>query len=680
MTAIEEAPAGNGPAPGSRDGPAPGSHDVAVGGPEGGDLTSAATGAGPAGGQSGGAPAATLSWYPSAKAGAYTALVALGIVAALLTGRPEAAVLVVPFALALAVGLARTGPLGLSVTGAASKSSMTEGDEVPVIASFVAGSDVPTLEVLVSAGPAFAPAGPEAGLPRGVELEPGVPLELSIPVTAMRWGNHRVGAVVFRARSFLGFFESGAALPVPGVVVVYPRPEGLRRLVSPRHATLPAGAHFSPAKATGVDLAGVRPYAHGDRAKDVNWRASARHVGLFTNERHPERGSDIVLALDTFDASVIDRAVRAASSLADAYLAQRDRVALLKLGGSLEWLRPGMGSRQRYLVVGTLISTTAFTSAIYRGVDMLPPRLIPASALIVGLSSLEHEHSRSAFVDMRARGLDVVVIELPPPAVPSPGVVGEVSSRILAAAAGNAEGWPPGGGRAGRGMGRGPASGAGGRGGGRMVSSPGAVGFIGPLGRARRAGQAARERLHDWRRPEPRRGGAAVLVSLGAGAWAVALRPSLAGLLVPMTSCALVLVAAGVIARRFVLVTIGVLLFGAAYLSGLHDRPVSVVAAAAFGSLLLAITELAWWSLELSTRARWGPSVRGQRWMTLGTLWAGGFVAAVVAGLVGVARLGPGVTVVAAGAVSALLLAIVVASWVRRLVTAERDDEGEDKP
>ena len=429
MTATEKAPTGNGTVPGSRDGPAPGSHDGAAGGPQREDQTVAATGAGPTGGQSG-ASAATLSWHPSTKAGAYTALVALGIVAALLTGRPEAAVLVVPFALALAVGLARTGPLGLSVTGVAGKTSMTEGDEVPVLASFVAGSDVPTLEVLVSAGPAFAPAGPEAGRPRGVVLEPGVPLELSIPLTAIRWGNHRVGAVVFRARSFLGFFESGAALPVPGVIVVYPRLEGLRRLVSPRHANLPAGAHFSPAKATGVDLAGVRPYAHGDRAKDVNWRASARHVGLFTNERHPERGSDIVLALDTFDGSVIDRAVRAASSLADAYLAQRDRVALLKLGGSLQWLRPGMGSRQRYLVVGTLISTTAFTSAIYRGVDMLPPRLIPASALIVGLSSLEHEHSRTAFVDMRARGLDVVVIELPPPAVPSPGVVGDLAGRI----------------------------------------------------------------------------------------------------------------------------------------------------------------------------------------------------------------------------------------------------------
>jgi len=51
-----------------------------------------------------------LPWYCGTQflLAAYTALVALGIVAALLTGRPEAAVLVVPFALALAVGLART--------------------------------------------------------------------------------------------------------------------------------------------------------------------------------------------------------------------------------------------------------------------------------------------------------------------------------------------------------------------------------------------------------------------------------------------------------------------------------------------------------------------------------------------------------------------------------------------
>jgi hypothetical protein len=210
-----------------------------------------------------------------------------------------------------------------------------------------------------------------------------------------------------------------------------------------------------------------------------------------------------------------------------------------------------------------------------------------------------------------------------------------------------------------------------------MVSSPGTLGFVaaGPVARVKRSVRAMRGQVHDWRRPEPRRALAAIASSLGAGAWAVALRPSLAGLLIPLTSCALVAVAAGVITRRFVVVTIGVLLFGASYLSGLYDRPVSVAAAAAYGTLLLVISELAWWSAELSTRAVWGPSVQGQRWVVLATLWAGGFVVAVVAGLVGVAGLGPGTTIVAAGALSALLLATVVASWVRRLVGAERDHE-----
>jgi uncharacterized protein (DUF58 family) len=378
------------------------------------------------------AATAPLAWRPSAKAAAYAALLAFGTVVALLSGRPEAAVLAVPFAVALAVGLARTGPLALSVSAVAAKTSVTEGDDVPVVANFLAASDVPTLEVLVSPRPAFAPSGLQPGRPLGEVLAGGAPLELSMPVSAQRWGNYRVGSVVFRARSFLGFFEAGASVPVQGAVVVYPRQEGLRRLVNPRHAPLPAGDHFSPAKSTGFELAGVRPYAHGDRAKDVNWRASARHDGLFTNERHPERGSDIVLALDTIDASVVERAVRAACSLADAYLAQRDRVALLKLGGSLQWLRPGMGSRQRYILFTSLLSTSTLTSVIYRGVEMLPPRIIPASALIIGLSSLDDEHSRTAFVDMRARGLDVVVVELPPPTAlaGTRGKLGALSYRI----------------------------------------------------------------------------------------------------------------------------------------------------------------------------------------------------------------------------------------------------------
>ncbi len=204
-----------------------------------------------------------------------------------------------------------------------------------------------------------------------------------------------------------------------------------------------------------------------------------------------------------------------------------------------------------------------------------------------------------------------------------------------------------------------------------MVSSPGPPELVVPdeLSRPRRALDEARTAVRAWRFPDPGRATGAVVLSVAAGAWAVALRPGLAPLLVPLGVAGVVAVAGGVLARRFLPVTIGICLLGAAYVSSQHGRPVSVIVAAAFGSVLLAITELAWWSAELSTRSVWDGSVKWQRWLVLVGLWFGGFAVAVLAGAVAVARVGASLTVVAAGAISALLLSFVVVSWVRRLVS-----------
>jgi uncharacterized protein (DUF58 family) len=358
-------------------------------------------------------------WRPSPKAVTYAVLVVLGLVASLLSGRPEAAVLAVPFAVALAAGLAATPPLELAAMTSVTPTVVTSGDEVAVAASFVSSAGVPAVEVFFCPGPLLARAEP-ARRPMGIRLPAGEHVHVEMVARAWRWGNAEVGQISFRASSFLGFFEAEGVIPVEATVMVYPTPQALRRLVRSREVNLAGGAQAARSKAPGPEPAGVRPFAHGDRAKDVNWRASARHQGLFTNERHPERSTDVVLVLDTFDPSVLDRAVTAACSLADAYLAQRDRLAVVKFGGTLRWLRPGQGLRQRYLVVDVLLSTAVRPSAVHRGVDLLPPRILPAGSLVVALSSLEEQQSRAAFTDMRARGLDVVVIEVPPPAFTRP--------------------------------------------------------------------------------------------------------------------------------------------------------------------------------------------------------------------------------------------------------------------
>ena len=113
----------------------------------------------------------------------------------------------------------------------------------------------------------------------------------------------------------------------------------------------------------GIEFADIRPFAPGDRVRRVNWRASARRERLYVNESHPERASDVILFLDSFAEArgsgegTIDQAVRAASSLADAYLERRNRVGLVSFGGILRWLPPEMGMRQQYRIVDALIET-----------------------------------------------------------------------------------------------------------------------------------------------------------------------------------------------------------------------------------------------------------------------------------------------------------------------------------
>jgi uncharacterized protein (DUF58 family) len=152
----------------------------------------------------------------------------------------------------------------------------------------------------------------------------------------------------------------------------------------------------------------------------VNWRATALRGTLWVNEQYPERNTDVVLFLDTFaevqteGRSTNDRAVRAAATLARGYLQRKDRVGLVGFGGVLSWLVPELGTRQLYAIVDTLLTSDIVHSYATRGVDVLPPRTLPPKALVVALTPLLDERTAGALLDLRARGYDLVVVEVSP--------------------------------------------------------------------------------------------------------------------------------------------------------------------------------------------------------------------------------------------------------------------------
>jgi uncharacterized protein (DUF58 family) len=344
----------------------------------------------------------------------YAALAALGLVAALAVRRVELVVLAAPFALVLVAGLTRPPP-HLRAGFALDADRTLEGQSVPATVRVTSDEPVDRVEV-------------ELALPQGVELEDDVlPVALSLGHDDERelevelrstWGSWSVGDIRVRARDRFGLVWWEARFDRARPLRTFPQPERLRHLVRPAHTQAAVGSEVAPLRAEGLEFADTRPFVAGDRLRSVNWRASARLGELVVNERHPERNTDVVLFLDSFtDAGVdgrgiIGQAVRAAATLAELYLARRDRVGLVAFGGTLRWLEPGGGMVQHYRLVDALLETRVRFSYAWKDVNVIPARTLPSRALVIAVTPLLDPRAVTALVDLRARGFDLAVVEV----------------------------------------------------------------------------------------------------------------------------------------------------------------------------------------------------------------------------------------------------------------------------
>ncbi|HEX6699402.1 MAG TPA: DUF58 domain-containing protein [Gaiellaceae bacterium] len=359
---------------------------------------------------------------------AYTALAAIGLLAALALRRAELVVLAAPFALLLGLGLAAARTPDVRVELALDRERVLEGDEVLATLELQLQSSVGVerLDVVLP-----LPQGLEATSgknPIGVRVPAGEPRRVALGLRCVRWGGYVVGDCVVRARDPAGLFVYEARALAAAPLRVYPRPAELRTLLDPLETQVFAGNQVARARGDGIEFADLRQFVPGDRLRRVNWRASARRGELWVNDRHPERNADVILFLDTFvearrgdGEGTLTLAVRAAAALARRYLERRDRVGLVGFGGVLTWLLPETGLVHLYRVTETLIGTEVTVNYAWKDVEVIPRRTLPPKALVLALSPLLDDRAVAALVDLRARGFDLAVIEISPVPFTGPG-------------------------------------------------------------------------------------------------------------------------------------------------------------------------------------------------------------------------------------------------------------------
>ena len=359
-----------------------------------------------------------MTRQPAPRLLAYAIVAALGLLGALALRRAELATLAAPFAALLALGLSGAPP---DVRGwlTLDEDRALEDDELDLTVAVRSTTGVDRVEVGVV-------------LPHGLVLTDGTnPIalrlgayeerELALRVRCVRFGAYELGDLRLRARDRLGLVSWEGSIRRRSPLRVYPRPERLHELLSPARTQASAGNEVARLRAEGLEFADTRPFVPGDRLNTVNWRATARRGSLVVNERYPERSTDVVLFLDSFAEAratagegTFEQAVRVAATLAARFLERRDRVGMVAFGGILRWLEPDAGLVQRYRLVDALLEAGVELSYAWKDATVIPRRTLPPRALVIAVTPLLDERSIGALLELRARGHDLVVVEISP--------------------------------------------------------------------------------------------------------------------------------------------------------------------------------------------------------------------------------------------------------------------------
>ena len=353
----------------------------------------------------------------TAKATAWVVLIVLGIGAAVASGRAELAAVVAPLVVLLALASALPRPAAVAGSLTVNTQQALEGDTVEVELRIPPGCTV-TL-----------PASP------GVTLTSAswaaADSIVTVDARVLGWGERRIGPAFVRTTDRFAVFANEGSIGVATTVRVLPTDPGLDRLLRARRTRATFGNQVTRAAGSGVEFAEIRPMQPGDQWRTMNWRATERRQQPMVNVRHAERSAEVVLFVDGFSAESLTLAVRAAGSLARAYLAARDRVGLVSLGGSIVWLGPGSGRHALERILAQLLSMRVVATDGERSLQTLPRGAFPPTALVLALTPLLDVRMVDAIAGLRRRGHDVVTLELlvtPPP--PSNAPYGELAGRL----------------------------------------------------------------------------------------------------------------------------------------------------------------------------------------------------------------------------------------------------------
>ncbi|MET8148968.1 DUF58 domain-containing protein [Actinoplanes sp. NPDC049668] len=374
---------------------------------------------------------AAPAWVPTRALGRTVLLTGLLLVLGVALGRVDLVLIAAPFAVGAAIGLRRMPRSAPELTIEAAEEHVVEGGRVEAGLT-VANPDVITYDLVV----VRARTSPWLELensdrPFAITVAPDGWTGVELPGPALRWGRHDVGPAAARVAACGGLLACRPVVTPARGVRVFPETEPFAATEAMPAAAGLVGNHRSRRPGEGGELAGVRPFAPGDRLRRIDWRVSLRTRDLHVASTLSDRDAEVLLLLDVLGeagasegvkgrASVLDTTVRAAAAIAEHYLQRGDRVSLLEYGSTARRLRAATGRRQYLTVLEWLLDVRADNNdAEGPHEHVFGAHHVSPDALVVVLTPLVDPRSADMLAGLTQSGRYTVAVDtLPADAAP----------------------------------------------------------------------------------------------------------------------------------------------------------------------------------------------------------------------------------------------------------------------
>ena len=233
-------------------------------------------------------------------------------------------------------------------------------------------------------------------------------------------GHYHLGPVKMRVKDAFDLFYNERIEESIHSFSVFPEIEVLEeQIIKSRAPKLLSGAMPLNVIGAGTEFYSLREFVPGDSLRSVNWKALAKKGKMMVNETVREDVMDVILLLDAREVSAVgggkdtplEMSCRAAATYAKQLLDERNNVALIIYGESIERIDLDRGEHHLFKILTALSSATPTGNLKLEIVmkDMLP--YIPSGSPIILFSSLDDDHTISeAFTNTISRGYTITTI------------------------------------------------------------------------------------------------------------------------------------------------------------------------------------------------------------------------------------------------------------------------------